>query len=248
MFCIQDTELHSSHPPPPRRIIRTFRSHKSLKSAVRTQDVVHQRHPSNISAVSAARSSTESCRPSTSRGDRVVDWDPLRLHPPLAASHLPFTPQQQNNTRSHHQDLRSPRSLHNLHGTHASVHPSQPEHHQPTKTRTVIYGGFDFGFDQMSSSHRRREPMHDFDDIYQDRAPSPSNSSTTSGSDFGPATPSDVQGPAGWGGFVNPRPHPAGMDSADHFIKRGGWKRRGIIFEAEIPMAGEEECFDLEMD
>lgn len=90
--------------------------------------------------------------------------------------------------------------------------------------------------------------MHDFDDIYQDRAPSPSNSSTTSGSDFGPATPSDVQGPAGWGGFVNPRPHPAGMDSADHFIKRGGWKRRGIIFEAEIPMAGEEECFDLEMD
>jgi hypothetical protein len=40
----------------------------------------------------------------------------------------------------------------------------------------------------------------------------------------------------------------AGLDAADDFIKRGGWKRRGVVFELDVPMADEEECFDLDMD
>lgn len=89
--------------------------------------------------------------------------------------------------------------------------------------------------------------MHDYDDdLYlQDRPHSSASSTASGGSDFGPATPSDAQ-------FhfqgLTPRPHAAGMGAADHFIKRGGWKRRGIVFETEVPMASEEECFDLEMD
>lgn len=41
---------------------------------------------------------------------------------------------------------------------------------------------------------------------------------------------------------------PRGLVAADDFIKRGGWKRRGVIFELDVPMADEEECFDLDMD
>jgi hypothetical protein len=49
---------------------------------------------------------------------------------------------------------------------------------------------------------------------------------------------------------ATPRPHPAGsMDGPDYFMKRGDWKRRGIVFSAnETTMATEEECFDLEVD
>ncbi|KAK4219065.1 hypothetical protein QBC37DRAFT_167550 [Rhypophila decipiens] len=247
MFCIQDSEMHGSNSHNSRRILRSFRSHKSLKSATRSQDMAHQRRPSDASTLSAARSSAESSRPSTSsRPARIVDWDPLRLHPPLAKSHLPFAAQNSSSAKNAHRELRQARSLHHLHGAYTSAHVGQPEP-RATSSRTVIYDGFDFGFDQMASPSRR-EPMHDYhDDLYhQHRPSSPGASSTSSGgSDFGPETPSDAQ-------FhfqgLTPRPHVAGLDAADHYIKRGGWKRRGIVFETEVPMASEEECFDLEMD
>ncbi|KAM7209702.1 hypothetical protein V8F20_000105 [Naviculisporaceae sp. PSN 640] len=246
MFCIHDPELHAStNPQHSRRILRSFRSHKNLKSATRTQDLVHQRRPSDASTLSVARSSAESSRSSSSRPARIVDLDPLRLHPPLAKSHLPFAPQSHSSARNNQHELRQARSLHNLNGAYASAHVGQPEP-RAAHSRTVIYDGFDFGFDQTVSS-RRREPMHDYyDDLYhQDRPPSSASSTSSGGSDFGPETPSDAQ-------FhfqgLTPRPHVPGMDAADHFIKRGGWKRRGIVFETEVPMASEDECFDLELN
>lgn len=41
---------------------------------------------------------------------------------------------------------------------------------------------------------------------------------------------------------------PGGMDGAEFFIKRGGWKRRGIVFspEAGREETREDEVFDLE--
>ena len=44
---------------------------------------------------------------------------------------------------------------------------------------------------------------------------------------------------------------PGGMDGPDFFIKRGGWKRRGIVFTPEAGRGGSEEpgcdeVFDLE--
>lgn len=46
---------------------------------------------------------------------------------------------------------------------------------------------------------------------------------------------------------VRPRPQP--QDSAKsplNFIKRGDWKRRGIVFNVPAPAAKEDVCFDLE--
>ncbi|KAK3330559.1 hypothetical protein B0H66DRAFT_598091 [Apodospora peruviana] len=236
MFCIQDPEHHSGHHDHHRRILRTFRSHKSLRSGARSQDMIHQRHPSDASSLSLAttRSSTESSRPSTGRTDKSVDWDPLRLHPPMATSHLPFT-QSHNDNKNH--EIRTARSLHNLHHGHHQNGRAHMQQSPSQSTTTVIYDGFDFGFSggQKQSFRRRREPMQDYDgvlDYYEDSSSGPSSAS---GSDFGPTTPSDVHGPAEeWGDAVTPRPHPAGMDAADYFIRRGGWKRRGIVFATEL--------------
>jgi hypothetical protein len=47
-----------------------------------------------------------------------------------------------------------------------------------------------------------------------------------------------------------PRPRPApqlaGLDAdAEYFMRRGGWKRRGIVFVNPSPLAGEEETFEI---
>jgi len=65
---------------------------------------------------------------------------------------------------------------------------------------------------------------------------------------------SEFDGPASEAGpepgddhAVTPRPHRNERDDqADYFMKRGGWKRRGIVFASGVTMADEEECFDLE--
>jgi hypothetical protein len=44
-----------------------------------------------------------------------------------------------------------------------------------------------------------------------------------------------------------PRPcHDAGADEAESFIRRGGWKRRGIVFvNSGFELAGEDETFEI---
>jgi hypothetical protein len=45
------------------------------------------------------------------------------------------------------------------------------------------------------------------------------------------------------------RPRPRLDDSgndAESYIRRGGWKRRGIVFvNSEAPLAGEDETFEI---
>ncbi|KAK3694619.1 hypothetical protein B0T22DRAFT_452963 [Podospora appendiculata] len=256
MFCIKDSGEDAQHHAHHSRTLRSFRSHKSLKSSSRSQDMhSHQRWQSDASSL--ARSSTESARPSTGRTDKSVDWDPLRLHPPLATGHTPqfgthsrhHHDDDDNHNHQHESDVRQIRSLHDMraHQAHygrAGLH----AHSASSSSTTVIYGGFDFGFQQNAAGSRaRREPMQmRHGDPWPSPTPSDCSTSSGAGSEFDTA-PSGSQAP-GWGDAVTPRPHPAGMDSADYFLKRGGWKRRGIVFTPEVPMATQDECFDLEME
>jgi hypothetical protein len=34
-------------------------------------------------------------------------------------------------------------------------------------------------------------------------------------------------------------------NGAEYFIRRGGWKRRGIVFDAGTPLASEDETFEI---
>jgi hypothetical protein len=45
---------------------------------------------------------------------------------------------------------------------------------------------------------------------------------------------------------TRPRGRPLeGVDSPEYFMKRGDWKRRGIVFTPKMPTASKQETFDL---
>jgi hypothetical protein len=135
MFCLPVHEHHH------RRILHSFRSHKSLRAEAAAAPEMphprHQRHPSE--AGSETRSSTESSRPSTSRTDVSIEWDPLRLHP-VGPTPVPVL----DDIKRH--ELRQARSLHGLgqhHERRTTTHSHSQSHSEPAM---VIYDGFDFGF------------------------------------------------------------------------------------------------------
>ncbi|KAK3935686.1 hypothetical protein QBC46DRAFT_45223 [Diplogelasinospora grovesii] len=236
MFYTHDHE-HSHH-----GLLRSFRSHKSLRDEARSKQV-HHRKPSDAS--STTRSSTDSSRPSTSRTENSLDRDPLRLHPPMASACSPCGTHGEEDRRDHRQHFHSgPRESQSLRSFHDRVAGGgrSLRTQASAPSQMVIYEGFDFGFNQQPPPPVRREPVH-----------SPSASwptpSPNTGSYSDAATPGRRLLPE-WGGegdVVTPRPHTAVMDQADYFMKRGDWKRKGIVFAPQVPMAPEEECFDYDV-
>ncbi len=104
-----------------------------------------------------------------------------------------------------------------------------------------IHEGFDFGFKGQAFQAAdyldgARPPMRSA--WSYSTAPSPGSSvSSAAGDEAGPE----------WGDdSVTPRPH-APAEEGDYFMKRGAWKRRGIVFTSGITLAGEDESFDLEL-
>lgn len=236
MFCMSDPNQHTS------RVLRSFRSHKSLKSEARRQQPEiqithvsynHVRKTSESSSVARSSMDSNFSRPSTSRTDisstsstSTIEWDPLRLHPATAAPTAPI-PER----RSQH-ELRGARSFHHLNAQQGS-----------RSSELEIHEGFDFGFASPSGFSATRPPA--VSAWSYSASPTPSMADSDAGRLEG-------AGPE-WGDEhgLTPRPHhhyyPAGSgEDADYFIKRGSWKRRGIIFTPGMTMASEDECFDLE--
>jgi len=139
MFCIP---LHDHHNH--RRILHSFRSHKSLRAEAPATQEMHHRQPSEASSL--ARSSTDSLRPSTSRTDISIEWDPLRLHPVGPAPVLPVL----DDARRH--ELRQARSLHGIHQHHLRRSTPHSHSHSQSGPDMVIYEGFDFGFGPNQTS------------------------------------------------------------------------------------------------
>ncbi|KAL2126560.1 hypothetical protein VTI74DRAFT_695 [Chaetomium olivicolor] len=297
MLCgIDYPKPHSTH----RRFLRSLRSYTGLgpnhkNSTINrntdsiissTNEEMHHRHL-HSDASSLARPSLESStsrRPSVSSGADTtmsVDWDPLRLHPPLAPGPSPPLRDAFDESVSRPyqpQELRHARTSHNLR------QPPRPSYQSlSAAANTVIYDGFDFGFDNdnnkkptpistptpaVSTSTTPRHP----------RAPSPTpsdassecsltfssrSSSTEDDSPFElgmgltpapvrsrPAAQPQARHTVGKSGPDGAAPGSIGMgmdDDADYFLRRGGWKRRGIVFvvpEGEEE-AGEEECWEI---
>jgi len=127
-----------------------------------------------------------------------------------------------------------------------------------------IYDGFDFGFDSnrtpgpgrtnhaaaggsgddyfgipvQPKSHWSRSPTptpgtgEEQEDEYDDADETPG--------------PGPRQGRTEWSTPTRPRGRPLeGMDSPEYFMKRGDWKRRGIVFTAAVATGEEGETFDL---
>ncbi|KAK4460986.1 hypothetical protein QBC42DRAFT_228415 [Cladorrhinum samala] len=244
MFCGISAPHHHDQ-----RLLRSFRSHKSLsQQAAHPIANMHFRHHHQAKASdlsSASRSSMESLssRPSTSGGksELSVDWDPLRLHPPLANAPVPLILEEDNSRRYQPHEIRQSRSMHNL----RSRQQAQKQHQKPSTSSTVIYGGFDFGFDTNPSQHHEK---------FAGRCPSPTPSSASDASSL-----YGVREAEEWGdnGVVTPLPAPrlnrrnrprppVAMSEAEKFITRGDWKRRGIVFCSDSTvLAGEDETWEI---
>jgi hypothetical protein len=249
MFCgIQPTPTHHHH----HSLLRSFRSHRSHRhrkdstADSLSQEEMHHHHrhvPSDASSLSRPSLDSTSSR----RTDLSIDWDPLRLHPSLSSGPSPplqdaFSDSTSRRYQPH--ELRHARSSQGLRRPSTS-------HHQPTQS-TVIYDGFDFGFNNnptrvMTKPAAASNMMR--------RAPSPTPSDASSESSFSLGEPSDEEMGLGLGLSPapalrsRPRPRPCyddGADEAESFIRRGGWKRRGIVFvNSGSPLAGEDETFEI---
>ncbi|KAK0749300.1 hypothetical protein B0T18DRAFT_436877 [Schizothecium vesticola] len=231
MFCFPQHEHHS-----PARILHSFRSHRSLRASAAVaahqsqppselypndpnmhlphfhHGLRHQRKPSDAptmsSTITASTTRSSSDSSRPSTSGGRSDTSSIEWNP--LGLHPPLAPAPR---------LHQQRSLHSfqqhLQQTKTVPVPAAPRptlsshgHSRSAPPALVIYDGFDFGFGKG------------------ERGSAPSTPSTISGSS-GPSTPA----------MRRPGP-PGGMDGPDFFIKRGGWKRRGIVFTPEVGRGG----------
>lgn len=214
-------------------VFRSFREHKALKAEEQRQEEalhLHQRKPSEASSV--ASTSSDASQPSIYQTDRSSDWDPLRLHPPLGRARPPCIPPAHTPVRYRYEDDDS---------SHASSHHQHTRSYRELQAQsgssTEIHGGFDFGFKNGLESRPEadgRDPGATW--------PSPTRRDR-GGSDS--QSPGSETTPTEWGEAVTPRRRPPGHDEADYFMRRGGWKRQGVVFAPGVLIAGEDETFDF---
>jgi hypothetical protein len=265
VFCgIRPTSPHSP------RFLRGFRSHKNLASTLtptnqNNSDFTH--HPHEMCRWrhknSPSPDSTEdNRRPSTSsiKSNMSIDWDPLRLHP--------------SNTQGPAPPLPDPVMLEKMSRRQTMPEPHRQHSHatslrQTASTTTVIYEGFDFGFNNTPTSVLSRTATPTASSAYQRRAPSPTPSDASSecslalsGSSYDSSLIDDYAAgqedlePVGLAPAPAPRSRPrprptrqltSEKDEAEWWLRRGAWKRRGIVFvtPAEYELAGEEETFEF---
>ncbi|KAK3310904.1 uncharacterized protein B0T15DRAFT_519826 [Chaetomium strumarium] len=247
---------HSGHHH--HRFLRSSRSHKSNKK------MLPQSHQPSRAGMPARPSLESSPRPSTasSRSDGSIDWDPLRLHPfslaPGPAPPLPDASVDSTSRPYQPQELRQSRSSHN------PRHQSPPSRHYASSSKTVIYGGFDFGFNNNNNNSLSQAMPSMTDESTTGgasrRAPSPTPSDASSECSLCPSDDIDEGISLGLGLAPPPAPRPrprprpdrgdgsssSGLDDdAEDFLRRGRWKRRGIVFANTMPLAGEDETFEI---
>ncbi|KAK4140217.1 uncharacterized protein C8A04DRAFT_32260 [Dichotomopilus funicola] len=283
MLCgIQQTSPHHH------TFLRSFRSHKSLrqeKESIHTEHSgssssendmhrPHRHRPSDASSM--ARPSFDSTI--SRKTDLSIDWDPLRLHPSLAPGPVPPLRDivaSENATRRHQpQELRHDQSSQAVRARHQGA----SSRSLATSTHsTVIYGGFDFGFDTTptpavatttTTTNKMALATHPGGGMTKStstsmdnhRAPSPTPSDASSEFSLSPSDDwgviEDDDAALGFGlapppaPRARPRPRPnldsSDSDSVEYFLRRGGWKRRGIVFvDARNALEGEDETWEI---
>lgn len=226
----------------------------------------HPRRPSEASSIETLNSDISYPRSSTSRRDEdvsIIEINPLRLHPPTEEDLFVHPP---------HTALRSP-PRHHYERQHLGSSSSDSSNmsrkaidiqnnHQTQRGGSLdVYDGFDFGFDNNRTpgpEPRGRTPAAGSGGCGGDgyfgipvqpkshwsRSPTPG---TSEEEDHEEDDADQTPGPRD---RTQPRPRGRpleGVDTPEYFIKRGDWKRRGIVFTAvAAPMASQEETFDLD--
>jgi len=156
-----------------------------------------------------------------------VEWDPLHMHPSMEVDSSPHI------TPLYHGSRHQPHEEDQGHSVEQQQQFHPPRHAQPG-FNMQIYEGFDFGFGKQQTSEstsgpRRMRAQKSEADLHQQNREAESKEPQ-------------------WNGLHSPsRRHlPEGFDEADYFIRRGGWKRRGIVFGCTAEaQESEDDCFEL---
>lgn len=235
------------------RVFRSFRSHKHIRSTehrqqhgnVEEQPREHRRQPSEASSIATITS--DASRSSACQTEMSIDFDPLRCHPPLQTACASHPPSRLNPRQHHFSDDEVSGSIpHTIPIQACSSH--QPQ--APCQVSNKIHEGFNFRFDpksakSVSDGYCARELKSNWS--YS------TLSLATTESDFGPDDSEDsyrvgtaTETEPEWGTALRPRPQPSALDTPEYIMKRGAWKRRGIVFvPVPIVSMASEDCFTL---
>ncbi|KAI3397799.1 hypothetical protein diail_10332 [Diaporthe ilicicola] len=237
------------------RMLRGVRSHKKLRTEILADEmedpkVMHRRQHSDSAPAAVSRI------PSTERYARThwppIEWDPLKLNPPVDQDQAQSMPVKARESLPRHtQSLRSKQSY----AGHELRRPRM--HHSDSGFSLVVHDGFDFGFERGQALGRmiERNRGHDDDEVYSKGWPSPASSVDSGKSWFDHDDDDDDEEEAAvkrsneLSAPQTPqrRPQAASPDDPAYYLKRGGWKRRGIYFggQTEEVYQKEDDAFDL---
>lgn len=207
---------------------------------IESQKPVHRRQHSDSAPVSRSSSTR-----SQYKGHwPPIEWDPLKLNPPVAQA--PEAPARLHE-RQPLQCLQTKRSF----AGHENRRPRRL-HRSDSGFALDGYQDFDFAFDRTEAIDITKRREHH--DVHEKGWPSPANSVDSDKSWFETSDDEDDDAVQRsnelWGDSpTSPqrRPQVASPDDPNYFIKRGAWKRRGIFFGAQTAEVHEkeDEAFDI---
>ncbi|POS80816.1 hypothetical protein DHEL01_v200783 [Diaporthe helianthi] len=230
------------------RILRGVRSHRKLRMTMPADELEEQRNlhkrqhsdgaPAPVSRISSTEKHARAHWP-------PIEWDPLKLNPPVYQdADLPVKSRESLPAQS----LRSKQSF----ADHELRRPRM--HHSDSGFSLVVHDGFDFGFERNQALGRMIEHNRaQDDDTYSKGWPSPASSVDSGKSwfehdgdeeeDTAVKRSNELSSPQ------SPlrRPQVASPDDPTNYLKRGGWKRRGIYFggQTEEVYQEQDDAFDL---
>ncbi|KZL75902.1 hypothetical protein CT0861_00928 [Colletotrichum tofieldiae] len=235
--------------------------------AKRHPEALHTRKPSLSNSVSSSdSSSTQSTRSTgTVRHSRVLDFDPLSLHPtfhpPPRLYERPFIHSSQSledDVISSYFSSQEAAAAEQAKASFAAAVPGMPAPpvdsprtpiQQQERSREHAAEGDDYFLfkvqqhiaatrPQLPRSHWSESTINTMASARDDDDDDDDEDSSENGSIVGQERPVRE---SQWQNFSHKRSSPPGarrpqmksLDSVEDFIKRGGWKRRGIVFEQE---------------
>ncbi|KAI1392545.1 uncharacterized protein F4822DRAFT_425749 [Hypoxylon trugodes] len=209
-----------------RGLTRSTLFHKKSKSSLRGGNYSFEDHAS-AHARKWSTSSTASHASSTASGhDRM--YDPLSLHPPLSLNTSPHIIPEYDEVRYQEDEEREHRFFNQT--RHVEDHIQDSAAYSPVKGQNCYFqrpaGGRPYIYDQTV-----QWPLKDWQAIPPGLAELDSSASSASSSSAGsPTRPTNHRRrPTEW------------MNDRDALLKRGDWKRRGIVFHLDSEEEQEQE-------
>ncbi|KAI0173611.1 hypothetical protein GGR52DRAFT_395782 [Hypoxylon sp. FL1284] len=197
--------------------------HRKSRCNLSGRGVDHQQAASHARTWST--SSTASQASTTSSNERL--YDPLSLHPPLSLNSSPHITSEYEDPRQREDEERESRFFNQSH--RAEEHIQDMAEYSPIKGQNCYFtrptGGKPYVYDQSV-----QWPLKDWQAIPPGLAEL--DESPTSSPPESPTRP--TRRPTDW------------MNDRDAMLKRGNWKRRGIVFQLASDTEGQqEEHFEL---